>query len=140
MSKATGFLTFAREAAEERPIAERVGDWLPIHLHLPEERLRNQAARCMDCGIPFCHKGHILAGMTSGCPINNLIPEWNDLIYRGLWRQAYDRLRKTNNFPEFTGLVCPAPCEAACTLGISDTAVTIKNIEFASIERAYDEG
>ncbi len=140
MSKATGFMTFARETAEERPIAERVGDWLPIHLHLPEERLCNQAARCMDCGIPFCHKGHILAGMTSGCPINNLIPEWNDLIYRGLWRQAYDRLRKTNNFPEFTGLVCPAPCEAACTLGISDPAVTIKNIEFAIIERAYDEG
>ena len=140
MSKATGFMIFAREAAGERPIAERVRDWQPIHLHLPEERLRNQAARCMDCGIPFCHKGHILAGMTTGCPINNLIPEWNDLIYRGLWRQAYDRLRKTNNFPEFTGLVCPAPCEAACTLGISDPAVTIKNIEFAIIERAYDEG
>jgi len=140
MSKATGFMTFEREAAGERPIAERVGDWQPIHLHLPEERLRNQAARCMDCGIPFCHKGHILAGMTTGCPINNLIPEWNDLIYRGLWRQAYDRLRKTNNFPEFTGLVCPAPCEAACTLGISDPAVTIKNIEYAIIERAYDEG
>lgn len=140
MSKITGFMTFERETPGERPVAERVGDWQPIQLHLPAERLQTQAARCMDCGIPFCHKGHILNGMTSGCPINNLIPEWNDLIYRGLWRQAYDRLRKTNNFPEFTGLVCPAPCEAACTLGISDPAVTIKSIEFAIIERAYEEG
>ncbi len=110
-------MTFAREAAPERPAAERLGDWRPIHLHMPDERLKTQAARCMDCGIPFCHKGHIINGMTSGCPINNLIPEWNDLVYRGLWRQAYDRLHKTNNFPEFTGLVCPAPCEAACTSG-----------------------
>jgi len=94
----------------------------------------------MDCGIPFCHKGQLLNGMTSGCPVNNLIPEWNDLVYRGLWRQAYDRLAKTNNFPEFTGLVCPAPCEAACTLGISDPPVTIKSIEFAIIDRAFAEG
>ena len=140
MSKITGFMTFAREAPGERPIDERVRDWQPLHLHLPDERLQTQAARCMDCGIPFCHKGQILNGMTSGCPINNLIPEWNDLIYHGLWRQAYDRLRKTNNFPEFTGQVCPAPCEAACTLGISDPPVTIKTIEFAIVERAYDEG
>ena len=140
MSKITGFMTYAREAPGERPIAERVRDWQPLHLHLPDERLQTQAARCMDCGIPFCHKGQTINGMTSGCPINNLIPEWNDLIYRGLWRQAYDRLHKTNNFPEFTGLVCPAPCEAACTLGISDPPVTIKSIEFAIVERAYDEG
>ena len=140
MSKITGFMTFAREAPGERPIAERIGDWQPIHLHLPDERLQKQAARCMDCGIPFCHKGQTLAGMTTGCPINNLIPEWNDLIYRGLWRQAYDRLAKTNNFPEFTGLVCPAPCEAACTLGISDPPVTVKSIEYAIIDRAFDEG
>lgn len=140
MSKITGFMTFARETPGERPISERVQDWRPIHLRLPEERLQTQAARCMDCGIPFCHKGQVLNGMTTGCPINNLVPEWNDLIYRGLWRQAYDRLRKTNNFPEFTGLVCPAPCEAACTLGISDPPVTIKSIEFAIIERAYEEG
>lgn len=140
MSKITGFMTFTREAAGERPIQERVGDWAPIQLHLPEDRLQTQAARCMDCGIPFCHKGQVLNGMTTGCPINNLIPEWNDLIYRGLWRQAFDRLRKTNNFPEFTGLVCPAPCEAACTLGINDPPVTIKSIEFAIIERAYEEG
>jgi glutamate synthase (NADPH/NADH) small chain len=140
MSKITGFMTIAREAPEERPIADRLHDWRPIHLHLPEERLQTQAARCMDCGIPFCHKGQVLNGMTTGCPINNLIPEWNDLIYRGLWRQAYERLRKTNNFPEFTGLVCPAPCEAACTLGINNPPVTIKSIEFAIIERAYEEG
>lgn len=94
----------------------------------------------MDCGIPFCHKGRILNRMTSGCPINNLIPEWNDLVYRGLWREAYDRLAKTNNFPEFTGLVCPAPCEASCTLGMHDPPVTIKSIEFAIIERAFAEG
>jgi glutamate synthase (NADPH/NADH) small chain len=133
-------MTVARETPGERPIAERIGDWQPLHLHLPDERLQAQAARCMDCGIPFCHKGQTLAGMTTGCPINNLIPEWNDLIYRGLWRQAYDRLSKTNNFPEFTGLVCPAPCEAACTLGISDPPVTIKSIEYAIIDRAFDEG
>lgn len=140
MSKIAGFMNFTRETAAERPIAERIGDWQPLHLHLPDERLQTQAARCMDCGIPFCHKAQTLNGMTSGCPINNLIPEWNDLVYRGLWRQAYDRLAKTNNFPEFTGLVCPAPCEAACTLGISDPPVTIKSIECAIIERAFDEG
>lgn len=94
----------------------------------------------MDCGTPFCHKGQILKGMTSGCPINNLIPEWNDLVYRGMWQEAYERLSKTNNFPEFTGLVCPAPCEAACTLGIIAPPVTIKNIEMAIIEKAFDEG
>lgn len=140
MSKITGFMTYGRETAGERPATERVRDWQPLHLYLPEERLQTQAARCMDCGIPFCHKGQVLNGMTTGCPINNLIPEWNDLIYRGLWRQAYDRLHKTNNFPEFTGLVCPAPCEAACTLGINDPPVTIKSIEYAIIERAFDEG
>jgi glutamate synthase (NADPH/NADH) small chain len=133
-------MTFGRETPPERPPAERVHDWQPIHLHLPDVRLQTQAARCMDCGIPFCHKGHLINGMTSGCPINNLIPEWNDLVYRGLWRQAYDRLHKTNNFPEFTGLVCPAPCEAACTLGISDPPVTIKSIEYAIIDRAFAEG
>ncbi len=94
----------------------------------------------MDCGIPFCHTGKLMNGMASGCPINNLIPEWNDLVYRGLWRQALDRLRKTNNFPEFTGRVCPAPCEGSCTLGINDPPVTIKNIEHAIIEKGYEEG
>jgi glutamate synthase (NADPH/NADH) small chain len=140
MAKPTGFLEFQRETAGERPLTERIKDWQPIHLHLPETNLKTQAARCMDCGIPFCHTGHIINGMTSGCPINNLIPEWNDLVYQGLWREAYERLSCTNNFPEFTGLVCPAPCEAACTLGISDPAVTIKSLEYAIIDKAFAEG
>lgn len=140
MAKPTGFMEYERDGGAERPFQERVHDWQPIHLHLSEKRLHTQAARCMDCGIPFCHKGQILNGMTSGCPINNLIPEWNDLVYRGLWREAYDRLSKTNNFPEFTGLVCPAPCEAACTLGINNPPVTIKNIEYAIIEKAFAAG
>ncbi len=133
-------MTYPREGPAERPAEERVRDWRPLHLHLPEERLQRQAARCMDCGIPFCHTGTVLNGMASGCPINNLIPEWNDLVYRGLWREAYLRLERTNNFPEFTGLVCPAPCEAACTLGIYDPPVTIKSLEYAIIERAFAEG
>ena len=140
MAKPTGFMEYEREVGRERPLTERVRDWQPIHLHHEETVLHQQAARCMDCGIPFCHKGQIINGMTSGCPINNLIPEWNDLVYQGLWREAYDRLSKTNNFPEFTGLVCPAPCEAACTLGITNPPVTIKNIEYAIIEKAYAEG
>ncbi len=140
MSKRTGFMTYDRQTPEERSPLERIADWQPIQFHLSDETLQTQAARCMDCGIPFCHKGQILNGMTSGCPIHNLIPEWNDLVYRGLWRQAYERLHKTNNFPEFTGLVCPAPCEAACTMGINDPAVTIKSIEYAIIDRAFEEG
>jgi glutamate synthase (NADPH/NADH) small chain len=140
MAKATGFLEYRREEPAERPPLERVRDWQPIHLHLPDSALQTQAARCMDCGIPFCHTGHILNGMTSGCPLNNLIPEWNDLLYRGLWREAYERLSQTNNFPEFTGLVCPAPCEAACNLSLHEPAVTIKSIEAAIIEKAFSEG
>lgn len=139
-AKARGFLTYGRETAADRPPAERIKDWQPLHLHLAQETLQEQAMRCMDCGTPFCHKGQILNGMTSGCPVNNLIPEWNDLVYRGLWKQAYERLARTNNFPEFTGQVCPAPCEAGCTLGISDPPVTIKSIEYAIIEKAFDEG
>ena len=138
--KARGFLTYNRQTAAERPFAERIGDWQHLHLHMPDETLQQQAMRCMDCGIPFCHRGQILNGMTSGCPINNLIPEWNDLVYRGLWKEAYERLHRTNNFPEFTGLVCPAPCEAGCTLGINDPPVTIKHIEYTIIEKAFEEG
>jgi len=119
---------------------ERLRDWNEFHLPLEEKKLREQGARCMDCGTPFCHTGKLLSGMASGCPINNLIPEWNDLIYRGLWREAIDRLHKTNNFPEFTGRVCPAPCEGSCVLGINDPPVTIKNIEYSIIERAFEEG
>jgi glutamate synthase (NADPH/NADH) small chain len=107
---------------------------------MPEADLRTQGARCMDCGVPFCHSGVLISGMASGCPINNLIPEWNDLIYRKLWRQALDRLHKTNNFPEFTGRVCPAPCEGSCTLASIDPAVTIKNIEVSIVERGFEEG
>jgi len=140
MAKPTGFIEYNREVAAARPPLQRIQDWQPIHLHMPDEKLQTQAARCMDCGIPFCHKGRIINRMVTGCPVNNLIPEWNDLIYQGLWRDAYERLNKTNNFPEFTGLVCPAPCEAGCTLGINEPAVTIKGIEFAIIEKAFEEG
>ncbi len=140
MAKPTGFLEYEREIpTDESPLA-RVNNWNEFHHHLPEEKLLNQAARCMDCGIPFCHSGIMLEGMTSGCPLNNLIPEWNDLIYRGLWKMAIERLLKTNNFPEFTGRVCPAPCEGSCTLGLNNPAVTIKNIEVSIIERAFKEG
>jgi glutamate synthases, NADH/NADPH, small subunit len=107
---------------------------------MDEDKLRTQGARCMDCGIPFCHTGTVISGMASGCPINNLIPEWNDLVYRGLWKEALDRLHKTNNFPEFTGRVCPAPCEGACVLGINNPPVTIKNIEASIIDKGWDEG
>ena len=107
---------------------------------MPEEKLRIQGARCMDCGIPFCHTGTLLSGMASGCPINNLIPEWNDLVYRGLWHEALERLHKTNNFPEFTGRVCPAPCEGSCVLGINAPPVTIKNIECTIVDRGWEEG
>jgi len=107
---------------------------------MEEKKLRQQGARCMDCGIPFCHTGKLIGGMASGCPINNLIPEWNDLIYRGLWKEALERLHQTNNFPEFTGRVCPAPCEGSCTLGINAPPVTIKNIEVSIIDKGWDEG
>jgi glutamate synthase (NADPH/NADH) small chain len=120
--------------------AQRVHHWQEFHEHASEELLRQQGARCMDCGVPFCHTGTLIEGMASGCPINNLIPEWNDLVYRGLWRDAFERLMKTNNFPEFTGRVCPAPCEGSCVLGINEPAVTIKTIECAIIDKAWEEG
>jgi glutamate synthase (NADPH) small chain len=140
MGKPTGFLDYLRELPLDRPALERIRDWNEFHLHFEEPKLREQGARCMDCGTPFCHTGKLFSGMASGCPINNLIPEWNDLVYRGLWHEAIDRLHKTNNFPEFTGRVCPAPCEGSCTLGINAPPVTIKNIELAIIERAFEEG
>src|SRR3989338_3971071 len=133
MGKPTGFKEIPRELPKETSPLERIKGWGEFHEHMPEQNLQAQGARCMDCGIPFCHTGQILAGMTSGCPINNLIPEWNDLVYRGLWREALDRLLKTNNFPEFTGRVCPAPCEGSCVLAISEPPVTIKSIECAII-------
>lgn len=140
MAKATGFLEYQREGAQERDPEWRIRDWEDLYLPLASDKLQVQGARCMDCGIPFCHNGRLLNGMTSGCPVNNLIPEWNDLVYRGQWREALDRLHRTNNFPEFTGRVCPAPCEAACTLGMTGPAVTIKNIERAIVDRGFAEG
>ncbi len=140
MGKPTGFLEYIRELPLDRSAVKRIRDWNEFHEHMEEDRLRQQGARCMDCGIPFCHNGSLISGMASGCPINNLIPEWNDLIYRGLWREALDRLHKTNNFPEFTGRVCPAPCEGSCVLGINAPPVTIKNIECSIIDRGWEEG
>ncbi len=140
MGKPTGFIDFSRELPADRQPLERIRDWSEFHLHMEEDKLRTQGARCMDCGIPFCHTGTLISGMASGCPINNLIPEWNDLVYRGLWKEALERLHKTNNFPEFTGRVCPAPCEGSCVLGINSPPVTIKNIEVAIADKGWEEG
>ncbi len=131
MGKTTGFMEIARELPTRRPVAERVNDWFEIYQDFPEAKLRDQGARCMDCGVPFCH---------TGCPVNNLIPDWNDLVYRGRWKEAVRQLHSTNNFPEFTGRICPAPCEASCVLGINQPAVTIKQIEKSIVERGFQEG
>src|SRR5580704_11714489 len=140
MGKPTGFLEYPRELPLAQAPAERVHHWHEFHEHADETLLRNQGARCMDCGVPFCHTGALIEGMASGCPINNLIPEWNDLVYRGLWKEALERLHKTNNFPEFTGRVCPAPCEGSCVLGINEPPVTIKSIECAIVDKGFEEG
>src|SRR5258708_854221 len=131
MGKATGFLEIERAKHPTRPVVERLHDWREVYVPFPEGALAGQAARGMDCGIPFCHQG---------CPLGNLIPDWNDLVYRDHWRKAVDRLHATNNFPEFTGRLCPAPCEGACVLGINNSPVTIKSIEVSIIDRAFDEG
>jgi len=140
MGKPTGFLEYVRELPLDRSAKKRITDWNEFHEHMDEKKLRDQGARCMDCGIPFCHTGTLVSGMASGCPINNLIPEWNDLVYRGLWKEALERLHKTNNFPEFTGRVCPAPCEGSCVLGINAPPVTIKNIECSIIDHGWEKG
>jgi glutamate synthase (NADPH/NADH) small chain len=140
MGKPSGFIEYLRELPVDRPPRERIRDWAEFHLHMDDKRLRQQGARCMDCGVPFCQTGKLLNGATAGCPVNNLIPEWNDLVYRGLWREALVRLHRTNNFPEFTGRVCPAPCEGSCVLGINAPPVTIKNIENTIIEHGWEEG
>jgi len=140
MGKPTGFMEYTRQLPADRAPEDRLKDWDEFHEHLGEAELRTQGARCMDCGVPFCHTGELIAGMAAGCPVNNLIPEWNDLVYHGRWREAIDRLHKTNNFPEFTGRVCPAPCEGSCVLGINEPPVTIKNIECSIIDRAFQEG
>lgn len=131
MGKPTGFLEIPRELPTRRPIPDRVHDYLEVYNPFSEDKLRAQGARCMDCGIPFCHQG---------CPLGNLIPDWNDLVYRDQWRNALERLHATNNFPEFTGKLCPAPCEASCVLGINNDPVTIKQIEAGIIEKAWEEG
>ena len=140
MGKVSGFLEYDRTPHAWRPALARVRDWAEFHEAEPEPLLRQQAARCMDCGVPFCHTGIVINGAASGCPINNLIPEWNDLVYHGRWREALERLLQTNDFPEFTGRVCPAPCEGSCVLGINDAPVTIKTIEQAIIDRGFDAG
>src|SRR3990167_8963686 len=131
MGKVTGFIEIKRKKHPTRPVDERVRDWREVYLPSSVPDLQEQGARCMDCGIPFCHQG---------CPLGNLIPDWNDLVYKNRWREAIDRLHETNNFPEFTGLLCPAPCEGACVLGINDKPVTIKYIELNIIEHAFQEG
>ncbi len=131
MGKTTGFMDYSRELAPRRPVLERVNDWFEIYQDFPEDELRKQGARCMDCGVPFCQ---------TGCPVNNLIPDWNDHVYRGRWKEAVRQLHATNNFPEFTGRICPAPCEASCVLGITSPAVTIKQNEKNIVERGFLEG
>ncbi|MEJ5368924.1 MAG: glutamate synthase subunit beta [Bryobacteraceae bacterium] len=131
MGKPTGFMEFQRESFGRRPVGERIRDWFEVYVPLPEDRVRKQGARCMDCGVPFCH---------TGCPLTNLIPDWNDLVYRGRWREALRELHATNNFPEFTSRICPAPCEASCVLGINEPPVSIKAIERAIIDRGWEEG
>jgi glutamate synthase (NADPH/NADH) small chain len=131
VGKVTGFLEYSRELPTRRPPSQRINDWFEIYQPFPLDSIQTQGARCMDCGVPFCH---------TGCPLTNLIPDWNDLVYRGLWREAVRQLHATNNFPEFTGRICPAPCEASCVLGINEPAVTIKQIEKTIIDRAFSEG
>lgn len=140
MGKPTGFMEFARQTSKKRAPDQRVQDFGEFENRLPLTVLQQQGARCMNCGIPFCHTGGMIANMAAGCPLNNLIPEWNDLVYRDDWGAAYDRLDQTNPFPEFTGRVCPAPCEGSCCLGINEPPVTIKSIECEIIDRAWDEG
>ena len=140
MGKPTGFIEFERQTNPMRPEEERLKDWKEVYILRDEKTCQTQGARCMDCGIPFCHRGEMMQGGASGCPINNLIPEWNDLIYKGRWKEALDRLHHTNNFPEFTGRVCPAPCEAGCVLSINEPAVTIHDNERAIIDKGFDMG
>lgn len=140
MGKPTGFMEYAREDAEAYSIEERIKNFDEFHTPLSKEDQQKQGARCMECGVPFCQSGMKIGGMITGCPLNNLIPEWNDLIYKGCWEQAYNRLRMTNNFPEFTSRVCPALCEKACTCGANGDAVTVKANEYGIVENAYEQG
>src|ERR671924_1585140 len=140
MGKITGFLEFERNDRDYQPVEERIRHWREFVLPLPEKEIRDQAARCMNCGVPYCHGTNLLTGAPTGCPVNNQIPDWNDLVYRGNWQEAAHNLHSTNNFPEVTGRICPAPCEASCTLNIDDNPVTIKTIECAIADRAIEQG
>lgn len=140
MGKPTGFMEFDRVDDGKRSAVERIGDWNEFLVQINDDQLRSQGARCMDCGVPFCHTGEVIGNLATGCPVNNLIPEWNDLVYHGRWREALDRLHHTNNFPEFTGRVCPAPCEGSCVLGINEPPVTIKSIERSIIDHGFEQG
>ena len=140
MGKPTGFMEYERRVSKDVSPKQRIKNFREFHEHLTREEQQEQGARCMDCGVPFCQSGMTLCGMTSGCPLHNLVPEWNDLVYTGNWEQAYYRLHKTNNFPEFTSRVCPALCEAACTCGLHDEPVSTKENEYAIIENAYEKG
>ncbi|MGI2328044.1 glutamate synthase subunit beta [Planococcus sp. YIM B11945] len=140
MGKATGFMDYKRQTFKERNPAERVNDWTDYTVPLSEDEVRKQGARCMDCGVPTCQSGMEISGATTGCPVYHLIPEWNDLVYRGQWKEALRREHVMNNFPEFTGLACPAPCESACVLGINEPPVAIRTIERSIIERGFAEG
>lgn len=140
MGKPTGFMEYQREVPGSRPPLERIQDWGEFHRHMDEAAVRTQAARCMECGTPFCQSGMMINGMVSGCPNHNLMPEFNELVYRGLWKEALSRVLKRNSFPEFTGRVCPAPCEGACTANLAGDPVANKCIEYTIIERAYEEG
>src|SRR3954447_8524176 len=131
MGKVTGFIEFTRELPQRRAVTARVNDYFEIYKPFPQDAVQTQAARCMDCGVPFCH---------TGCPVNNIIPDWNDFVYRDRWKDAIRQLHATNNFPEFTGRICPAPCEAACVLGINEPPVTIKTIEKSIVEHAWEQG
>src|SRR5271163_985727 len=131
MGKVTAFMEYTREVPGRRAPAERIKDWFEIYQPFPEDSIRTQGARCMDCGVPFCH---------TGCPVNNIIPEWNDLVYHGQWQEAIEVLHSTNNFPEITGRICPAPCEESCTLKLDDAPVAIKDIEYAISEHAFQKG
>ncbi len=140
MGKPTGFLEYERKVGKDRDIKERLNDYDEFHTRLTLEEQQIQGARCMDCGVPFCQSGVIISGMVTGCPLHNLIPEWNDLVYRGKWKLAYERLHKTSPFPEFTSRVCPSPCQSACTCGINGPSVSIKENERAIIDTAFETG
>ena len=140
MGKPTGFIDYERKVSKAESPKSRVKHFNEFHTHLPQSEQRLQGARCMECGVPFCQSGMMLGGMASGCPLHNLVPEWNDLVYTGNWKEAYNRLKKTNNFPEFTSRVCPALCENACTCGLNGDPVATKENEYAIIEKAYEEG